>query len=235
VERALAPATSAADDALADLRWQIASGYLRPGDSVAEEDLAKRLGMSRTPVREAIGRLVSEGLLTKDGNRTARVFRPSLEDLLEIYEIRLPLEILAATLAAEKADESLHAALTQRFSELRDKPVDQTWIMNHEEFHLTLFSGSGRNHLLEVIAGLRLRSEPYVRFAIRVDSKFRERSQTHHAAMIDALAAREPKRMERLVRNHLTHTTERVTELLKEGLWLPSIEAGTVARPRPEP
>jgi DNA-binding GntR family transcriptional regulator len=227
------PAPSAVNDALADLRGQIANGQLRPGDSVAEEDVARRLGISRTPVREAIGRLVSEGLLTKDDNRTARVFRPSLEDLLEIYEIRLPLEILAATLAAENADETLDKSLRDCFGRLRDRPVDQAWTMNHEEFHLTLFSGSKRGHLLEVIAGLRLRSEPYVRFAIRVDSKFRERSQTHHAAMIKAVAARDPKQMERLVRRHLKSTTDKVTELLNEGLWVPSIQAGPAASDRP--
>jgi DNA-binding GntR family transcriptional regulator len=212
-------------DAVKALRAEIATGQLRPGDSVAEEDVAKRLGISRTPVRDAIGRLVAEGLLTKDDNRTAHVFRPSLPELLEIYEIRLPLEILAATLAAESASEGLHARLQQKFDEFRGGPVDHAWIMHHEEFHLTLYSGSGRMQLLDVIAGLRRRSEPYVRFAMKVDVKFRERSQSHHSEMVATILAGDPKRMERLVRKHLKSTTDRVSELLNEGLWIPSIDA----------
>jgi DNA-binding GntR family transcriptional regulator len=210
-------------DVIEALRRQIVSGQLRPGATVAEEDVASRLGTSRTPVREAIGRLVSEGLLVKDDNRSARVFQPSLQDLLEIYEIRLPLEILAARMAAERHTAGLHSALEGKLNDLRNHPVGPHWSLEHEDFHLTLFAGSGRGHLLEIISGLRLRSEPYVRFALHVDPKFRERSQADHAAMVATVAAGDGKAMERLVRRHLNATTRKVAELLNAGLWMPEV------------
>lgn len=220
-------ARSAVGDAVADLRSQIISGRLRPGDAVAEDELAQRLGISRTPVREAIGRLVSEGVLTKHDNRTARVFRPSLDELLEIYEIRMPLEIMAATQAVESAHDELSETLREQYLSFSDESAapSERFTM-HEIFHLTLFSGSGRNLLVEVIAGLRLRSEPYVRFAAQVDVGFRERNQAEHAAMIEALVARDGNEMEQLVRRHLKNTTEKVTDLLREDIWLPSLMAG---------
>lgn len=214
---------SAVDDAVRELRERILTGRLRGGDVVAEEDIAGQLNFSRTPVREAIGRLIVEGLLVKDGNRTsARVFQPSLQELLEIYEIRLPLEILAARMAAERAGDEFAQAIKHGFTEFQGTGFSPEWILMHERFHLGIFAGSQRQRLVSVIRGLRVQSEPYVRFAVQVDPKFRERSQAHHAAMVSALASHDGKQMERLVRRHLAATTTRVSELLESGLWVPS-------------
>lgn len=217
----IADATTAVDLVVHAIRDQIALGELRGGEVVGEEELANRLGVSRTPVREAIGRLVAEGMLVKDGSRSsAQVFQPSMQELLEIYEIRLPLEILAARIAAEQASEEFIRSIEARFAEFRYERLSREWMLKHEQFHLGIFAGSERPRLLSVLRGLRAQSEPYVRFAIQVDPKFRERSQSHHAAMVAALAERDGKQMERLVRRHLAATTQRVSQLLEAG-WLP--------------
>ena len=81
----------ASTTALVGLRAALAQGQLRGGDPVLEEEWANRLGVSRTPIRTAVGVLAAEGLLVKRG-RQVYVFQPSLSDLIEVYEIRKALE-----------------------------------------------------------------------------------------------------------------------------------------------
>lgn len=219
---AQAPRRTAVAAVVDDVREQILTGRLRPGDAVGEEEIARRLQLSRTPVREAIGRLVIEGLLRKDDNRTARVFEPSLDELLEIYEIRRPLEILASGLAADTADQTVVAILREHLAEHTDELTDDQWTL-HESFHLTLFRASGRTQLVEIIAGLRLRSEPYVRFAAQMNPEYRQRSHREHGAMVDALAAGDRAAMEAVVGEHLDSTVAQVTGLLEHRVWLPTI------------
>jgi DNA-binding GntR family transcriptional regulator len=209
---------------MAHVRQGIFVGHLRGGDPVREEVVARELGVSRTPVREAIGRLIAEGILTKDGNRSAVVFKPSVQDLLEIYEIREPLETLAASLAADQATDAFTGELRAQFAELQSAPVGMDWMRAHEAFHLKIFSGGNRSRLLVLIQALRAQSEPYVRFATQVDSRFRERSMAQHADMVAAIQARDRRAMERLVRKHLAATSARVTELLESGLLIPSFD-----------
>ncbi|MBO5007049.1 MAG: GntR family transcriptional regulator, partial [Clostridia bacterium] len=89
------------------LEDQILSQKLRAGDSVTEMKLSKELGVSRTPVREALQRLDREGLIKLRPNKGAVVVGISERDLIDIYKIRMRLEGLAARIAAENADETL--------------------------------------------------------------------------------------------------------------------------------
>src|ERR1700720_836182 len=90
------PAGGQSAPEIADLlRRRLTNGELI-GVAIREADIAQSLGVSRTPVREAIRMLIGEGLLLKERGKSARVFQPSLADLSDIYEIRTPLEALAA-------------------------------------------------------------------------------------------------------------------------------------------
>lgn len=205
---------NAAEYVVAVLREEILTGKLNGGAPVREHDLAQRLGVSRTPVREAVGRLVAEGLLMKDGNRTAHVFRPSLEELLEVYEIRIPLESLAARLSCEAADEQLVAELTMRAKELDNAEPGIDWSIKHEEFHVCVARGSGRQRLVGLVRTLRVQSEPYVRIAVSSDSRIRRRAQHDHADIVRLVAEGNGKGLERLVRDHLSATRNDVAALL---------------------
>jgi DNA-binding GntR family transcriptional regulator len=92
-----------ADAVYATLREAILSRALRPGRAFAEEDLARAFGVSRTPVREAILRLESEHLVERRGKRRLSVTEISPEEILEIYDVRVVLDGLAAELAAQHA------------------------------------------------------------------------------------------------------------------------------------
>jgi DNA-binding GntR family transcriptional regulator len=93
------------------IKEAILSGTLRPMERITESDVASRLGLSRTPVREAFGRLAAEGLIVVVPQRGSFVSQLRIDDILEIYQIRTPLECLAARIAAETIDESALAVL----------------------------------------------------------------------------------------------------------------------------
>lgn len=198
------------------LRAAITSGAVRPEEAIREEDWARRLGVSRTPIREAIGELVTEGLLTKRG-RTAHVFHPSLEELLEIYDIRLALEKVAGRFCAENADDALVAELTRRFEAIRVPRSDADWFRDHERFHMAIFEGSARPRLVAMIRTLRVQSEPYVRHAVHVDRRFRDHSKVHHRAMVTAIRARDAAAIENVITEHLLTSREEISKLLADG------------------
>src|SRR5262249_57884008 len=93
------------------VRKAILSGALRPMERITEADVASRLGLSRTPVREAFGLLAAEGLIVVVPQRGSFVSQLRIDDILEIYQIRTPLECMAARAAAETIDEATLAML----------------------------------------------------------------------------------------------------------------------------
>ncbi|MFJ3958450.1 GntR family transcriptional regulator [Arthrobacter sp. NPDC090010] len=105
----------ASDRAYQQLRQDIISWRLEPGTVLAELDQAARLGVSRTPVREALSRLIAEGLATTEGRRGVVVAELSVADLEQLFELRETLESRAAAQAAERGDRERFAVLQRRF------------------------------------------------------------------------------------------------------------------------
>ncbi len=89
-----------AEQIAAALREEIVNGQLAAGTRLRQNEIAQRFGVSTTPVREAFGLLQSDGLVQIDPHRGVRVFLPAIQDLIEHYEIRMALEMLAAEKAA---------------------------------------------------------------------------------------------------------------------------------------
>jgi GntR family transcriptional regulator, rspAB operon transcriptional repressor len=96
------------------LREDIIHWRLQPGAALGEVELAERLGVSRTPVREALLRLTAEGLVSTDGGRTATVSAVSADNIRDLYELREALETQAARLAARRRDASVFEALRKK-------------------------------------------------------------------------------------------------------------------------
>ncbi|MBB3083063.1 GntR family transcriptional regulator [Geodermatophilus sabuli] len=211
---------TAAELATAAIREAVITGALKPDEPVYEEEWAARLEISRTPVREAIQELVARGLLSRRG-RTAYVFRPSLGELLEIYDIRLPMEQLAASRCATVADDALVRDLEARFAKIQEHRVDSGWYADHEAFHMRLFEGSRMPRLTSLIQSLRAQSEPYVRLAVTVDQEFRDNSRVQHHSLVDAVRAHDPDMAAAIVEEHLATTRRKLSEILQvsaEGL-----------------
>jgi DNA-binding GntR family transcriptional regulator len=198
------------------IRERVSSGD-HMSEVLGEEQLASWLGVSRTPVREALGQLVAEGLLVREPARGVRVFRPSLEDLTEIYEIRAPLEALAAGMAARRADDQFIQEVAQLFADLSEASPGLQYSARHEAFHVRISQGSGRRRLETLIRTLRAQSEPYIRLALQVDEVFRRNAQAQHGLILEAIRDRDGPRAQRLVSRHLSDTMTRVPQILSLG------------------
>ncbi|HEY7926140.1 MAG: GntR family transcriptional regulator [Candidatus Dormibacteria bacterium] len=204
----------ATEQALTSLRSGILDGSLPGGARLREVQLAKSMAVSRTPVREAIARLVTEGLVTRDELGNATVFRPNLDDLTEIYEIRIALESLAARFAVEEPAPDLGASLDAHLDQLNAARPGRDWAERHEELHLALYENCGRPRLLAYIRTLRAQSEPYVRLAAQVDRTFADDADRQHQEMARLVGARDGAGIASLVRTHLQATLNRAPDIL---------------------
>lgn len=146
------------DQAIVALRAAIVDGRLAPGELTSVARLAERLGVSRTPVREALLHLARQGLVRFEKNRGVRILESSAHDLDEVFSLRLLLEVPAARRAAELATEddldALAAALAAMASRMAED--DEAGFMEHDKaFHETILRVAGNRRLVAVIAGLR--------------------------------------------------------------------------------
>jgi DNA-binding GntR family transcriptional regulator len=199
--------------AMMGLRDALMQGVLRPGDPVIEDEWAERLQVSRTPVRAAMSVLATEGVLVKR-RRQVYVFQPSLDDLIEVYEIRSALERMAASAAADTIQRDGLAQLEEELQEMNRTEGTAAWFTAHERFHMGIFEGSGKNRLVDMIGMLRRQSEPYVRYAVHADPKFRVRAMRDHRQMIATLKRRDGVMMDTLVERHLNATVQVLRQLL---------------------
>jgi DNA-binding GntR family transcriptional regulator len=205
---------NATEQTLNSLRSRILDGHLPGGARLREVELAKSLDVSRTPVREAIARLVTEGLVTRDELGNATVFRPNLAALSEIYEIRISLESLAARLAVDEPAPDLSGPIRLSLDELNAARPGHEWALKHEQFHLTIYDNCGRPRLIAYIRSLRAQSEPYVRLAAQVDRALANDADLQHQEMARLVAAHDGSAMAALIGKHLQATLNRAPQIL---------------------
>lgn len=199
---------TASEAAYVDLRRKILSGELAGGTKVTESGLAEDLGISRTPVRDAIRRLLLEGLLQRQPTSGLRVANFNYDEIEEIFDIRILLESYAARRAAELASEA-------QISELRmlaDRMRRCVPPGSNEDFE-TLSASNTRFHRLILEAARSERLSRILTATVDVALIFRtyrayslidlERSCAHHIEIVDAIAARAPDWAESVMRAHL--------------------------------
>ncbi len=148
------------DEAAHRLRAAIRDGVLRPGIRLVERDLAERLGMSRIPVREAIQRLVEEGLVQKAPHRGTFVYAPTKQEIEEISSLRVVLECFVTERVVARWTPALEVELRQVVELMRTAAAHDDWQQIHEwdyQFHSILWEVAEHTLLLEVVSGLRTR------------------------------------------------------------------------------
>lgn len=196
---------SVVDQVHAELLERIVAGELRPGARLRQEALAEQLGVSRTPLREALARLVSEGLVEFVPNRGATVARRDFSDMEQAWRARLVIEPGAARLAAERQErlaiESMRETVLRQRSVADD--VTASFALNRE-FHLALVAAAGNAHLSQFAELLWLSRIGVPIFARQA----RDRAQVlawadEHEAIAEAVAAGSAARAERLTRDHI--------------------------------
>jgi DNA-binding GntR family transcriptional regulator len=157
-----------------ELRLQLADeivrGAIPPGSGLDETELARRFGVSRTPVREAIRQLAASGLVEVRPHRGAVVARPSEERLIGMFEAMAELEALCAGLAAERMAPSERAELEAVHEELRtliQSGDPQRYHEVNEAFHAVIYAGAHNDYLAEMTHATRRRVQPFRRAQFR--------------------------------------------------------------------
>lgn len=207
------PRRVTAVEVAAMLRRQLLYGEFAR-DSVLEEEVATALGVSRTPVREAIRMLIGEGLLLKEHSHSARIFRPSLADLKDIYDIRIPLEALAARRAAEHGSPELADELGAMLDHLAKAEPGISYSSQHEAFHLRLTEANGSDRLTSLVRTLRTQSEPYVRMALQVAADFLQSASAQHREIVETIRAGDGEQAQALIERHFRDSVSQVPRIL---------------------
>jgi DNA-binding GntR family transcriptional regulator len=204
------------DDATQALRDAILTGKLPEGARLRQVELADRLGISRTPIREALGRLQHEGLVDLLPRSGVRVTPFDVDEAVELYDLREMLDGLAARLAAGRADTASLARLDKTLARMERCLAgnDTThWFAAHVLFHDEIFraSGNGRLAALSSVVQLSIRRfHPLLlKTERRLDDAYRE-----HRAIADAIAAHDGEAAERLARTHITNAREIVLKVM---------------------
>ncbi|MEF8834331.1 MAG: GntR family transcriptional regulator [Halofilum sp. (in: g-proteobacteria)] len=209
------PTTAAA--LFATLRESIIDGGLPAGTHLPELELARRHGVARSTVREAISGLVNRGLAVRRHNAGARVCTVSAEDLRELYELRECLEGMACRLAAvdmsDAAIASVRELLGAQENELT-RQHDTAYIQGEHDldFHCRLAAGSGNRKLEhelddELYDKLRLYRRQYGMVGPRARPAYRE-----HQQIVDAIADRDPEMAEMLMRRHIRASLKNIEQ-----------------------
>jgi DNA-binding GntR family transcriptional regulator len=216
VEAAAGGHRTLAEKAFTALHEAIVTGRLEPGERLPIEDLAETFDMSPMPIREALRRLDSVGLVENVPHRGARVTELSAADLVEVYEARLALEPLAIRHAATRFDEedrrAAETALARLIAAYERDDVKEVWLA-HTEFHFALYRAAGSRWLLRLITPLWESSERY-RFASTPIRRAVVDRQAEHERMLEACTAHRPAEAVRELRNHLARTANAIASTM---------------------
>ncbi|MGB3339467.1 MAG: GntR family transcriptional regulator [Devosia sp.] len=183
----------------------IRSGIYTPGDRLLEEEVAERLGMSRTPVREAMGRLQEKGLLQPAPGRGLAIATLSMEQVFELYAIRGELEALVAKFAAQHATDAEILNLADLNLQFGAAPMPQEAARLNRGFHDRLYDAARNRYLRAAVEDLHetialLPSTTFVQ-ENRVLTATRE-----HSDILDAIVARDQERAATAAKAHISHS-----------------------------
>lgn len=197
--------TAASDRAADVLRDRILHGALAPGERLGEVELAEKLGVSRTPVREALRRLSAEGLVDITTNKGARVVEHPRQDLDNIFLIRAHVEGLAARTAAQRASavdiERLELIATTLRTCAEAGELAEVYRLNLE-YHSTL-NGLAASAVVSGTVATLIHASIQHRTLHAFDEAAMRRSVNHHLEIVAALRARDPDWAEAVMRAHL--------------------------------
>ena len=199
------------------IREAIVDGGLAPGARLKEEELARELGMSRTPVREALLVLQAEGLVDASPNRGATVRVHDAEDLDDLYQLRALLEGYAARRAAARASEDLVRELwasCERFEELADDDV-RTLVKENLVFHNAILEAAGSARVADMVRKvieLPLVYKSYIWYS----PEQRRISAHYHRQIAKALETRDAERAELVMKEHVFEARDLLVARVRE-------------------
>ena len=196
------------------LRDEILSGKLGPGDSLNTLSLSNRLGVSRTPIREALNRLVSIGLVENFPYRGSFVRKLSAEEVLEVYYIRAALAGVCARLATRRITEGQKARLIELCDEM-ERPGDDHKLMLqlNFEFHSIIFKAAHSPRIEGLALQYYHQSEQFRALSLELPGRFEEACREHRK-ILQAIIDGDNDEAEQCSRDHQLNTARRITRSL---------------------
>jgi DNA-binding GntR family transcriptional regulator len=207
--------TTSADYVYQELRHKIITKQLKPGQRLPEVNIAVQMGVSRTPVREALRRLASEGLVLIIPNSGARLASPTKREMDDTYLVREELECLAIRLAAGRISErNMHRLEDSILEEERafDEKNLELYLEVNETFHKVIADASGNRVLSEYIENILARTNAYVVFYDPFYDIEENPSIAQHKAILKTLKEKDPDKAVNLMREHLKRSLRDLKE-----------------------
>jgi DNA-binding GntR family transcriptional regulator len=214
-----ASATSA-ERAYQALRAMAVRFEFKPGERLNEVEIARRLDMSRAPLREAMNRLVTEGLLTVVPNQGFSCRRLSATEIASLYEVRADLEAAGARAAALRANRGALEELDAYWSKVAATQATtaiETLVARDEEFHLRLAALSGNPERVRMLENINARIHFVRRINLETPARLKE-SFAEHAAVLVRLLQGDGDGAAELLRSHLALSAEEAAGFIREGL-----------------
>ena len=204
------------------LKEMIADQRFLPGSSLNVEKLTQELGVSRTPIWEAIRRLEQEGIVSHTPHVGVRVVELTRKMALELYEVRETMEGLAARLGAERAKQSIVARMKKILAEQQlvvEKQDAVAYSRTDHTFHQLVYEACGNDLLKDILEGLRYKALP---LAFKLSPHFTE-FYNYHQQIVTAFENKDGAAAEAAMRRH----NRRMMELVKNTPW--GVENGTIS------
>jgi len=200
------------------LREAIIRGDLAPGERLMEMQLAEEMGVSRTPVREAIRKLELEGFVAMVPRKGAYVADYTIKDITDVFEIRAALESLAAGLACERITEQeldeLQVLVVKVGETIKEHDIDAI-VQIDTEFHDRIYRASRNSRLEQMISNLREQIQRFRATSLSSPGRLKDTLQ-EHKAIVDAIAMRDVALAQKLAREHVENAEDIFLEALRK-------------------
>lgn len=200
------------------LREAIITGQLRPGERMMEIQLAEEMGVSRTPVREAIRKLELEGLVEMIPRKGAYVAGLSLRDIADVFEIRRALEGLAAELAADRiTDEELEKL--ERYLVIISEQIEagdlERVVETDTDFHTLLYQASRNFRLSQIISNLREQIQRFRTTSLSYPGRMKNALEEHRK-IVEAISSRDGEQARRIAQEHIENAENSMMSVIQQ-------------------
>jgi len=198
------------------IRADIINGELSPSSRLAVDRLKDRYGVGASTIREALSLLISDALVTAEGQRGFAVAPMSVEDLADLSETRILLETHALRQSIERGDDEWEANIVASYHRLSkaqerldtgDADAMAEWEERNREFHAALVAAAGSRWVGHVLAMLHHHTERYRRASL-IDRSVQRDVSAEHAEIVDATLSRDPERASAALDRHIRRTAE---------------------------
>lgn len=205
-----------ADAAYAELRRRIIDGQLKPGVRLDQEMIAQELGLSTTPVREALRRLEADHLVQRSAHKDVTITPLSMTEARELYAVREELDGLAIFLATKRSSREQIEVIRNALPKVGPSADPAEQLRSNRLFHRAVYRASGNAVLIEILESLWDRSDRY-RVAILRDPRQATAATSEHEQIVEVMMSGDAKLAAKLMREHLSESLASIEERLFAG------------------